>query len=403
MRSSRTAWTICLGLLVLAWMALQLGCQPAEAPPKGGAQQPATEPGEQPAEQPAEQPGEQPAEQPAEGPAEGPGEQPAEGPAEGPAAMKVEVPSGLPDLPVPDDNPMTAEKVELGKLLYFDTRVSKDGTISCATCHDPQMGWAEHRPTSAGIKDAEGHPQIGGRNAPTVINAAYATSQFWDGREPSLEAQAIGPVGNPIEMGSSMESVIDQFSKIAGYQERFQAVFGTDVTEEGFAKAVAAFERTVLSGNSPYDKFKAGDEAALDEAQKRGMALFEDHCNMCHKAPLFSNYGFYNAGVGMDKEEPDKGRMAVTEEERDLGKFRVPALREIADTAPYFHDGSVEKLEDAVALMAGGGMDNPNLSSAFKGLAAEEFTEEDLADLVAFLNALSGDYPKTEPPTEFPQ
>jgi len=133
------------------------------------------------------------------------------------------------------------------------------------------------------------------------------------------------------------------------------------------------------------------------------MALFMDNCDMCHKAPLFSNYGFYNAGVGMDEEEPDKGRMDVTGEERDLGKFRVPALREVADTAPYFHDGSVEKLEDAVALMAGGGMDNPNLSAPFKGLAAEEFTEENLADLVAFLNALSGDYPKTEPPTEFPQ
>ena len=174
-------------------------------------------------------------------------------PAEKSSTAGVKPPLGLPPLKIPDDNPMTPEKVELGKLLYFETRMSKDGTISCATCHDPKMAWAEHTPTSDGI----GH-QKGARNSPTVINAAYATSQFWDGRAKALEDQALGPVENPIEMGHTMVAVVADLSKIPEYQERFKKVFGTGVTKEGFAKAIAAFERTVLSGDSPYDRFVAG-------------------------------------------------------------------------------------------------------------------------------------------------
>ena len=180
---------------------------------------------------------------------------PAEKPGAAPAAALPVVPLGLPPVPVPEDNPTTSEKVELGKLLYFDKRVSKDGTVSCATCHDPKMAWAEDTPTSEGI----GH-QKGGRNAPTVINAAYATSQFWDGRAKTLEEQATGPVENPIEMGNKMEAVVEAFSKIPEYQERFQKAFGTGVTKEGFAKAIAAFERTVLSGDSAYDRFERRPE-----------------------------------------------------------------------------------------------------------------------------------------------
>jgi len=173
---------------------------------------------------------------------------------------------------------------------------------------------------------------------------------------------------------------------------------GRMLPQEGVAKAIAAFERTVLSGNSPYDRFKAGSEDALTDSQKRGMGLFEDlGCATCHTPPVFSSYAYHNAGIGMDKEEPDKGRMDVTRNERDLGKFRVPMLREVANTWPYFHDGSVEKLDEAVAVMAGGGKDNPNLSVMLKALREEEVTDQDRADLVAFLEALSGDYPKTEP------
>jgi cytochrome c peroxidase len=309
------------------------------------------------------------------------------------AAKPPAVPLGLPPLPVPDDNPITPEKVELGRMLYFDTRVSKDGTVSCATCHDPKMAWAEHEPTSTGIRN-----QRGGRNSPSVINAAYAPAQFWDGRAASLEEQATGPVENPIEMGHSMKALVAQLSAIPEYQRRFRQVFGTGVTKRGFAQAIAAFERTVLSGDSPYDRYMAGDKQALGEAQRRGLDLFRDNCAVCHAPPLLSNYQYYNAGVGSEQANADEGRKRVTGRPRDAGKFRVPSLRDVAATAPYFHDGSVKTLEEAVALMAGGGKDNPNLSAQLKAVRESQLTEQDRQDLVEFLKALSGKYPVISPP-----
>jgi len=304
--------------------------------------------------------------------------------------VKVKLPLGLPALPIPDDNRLTKEKIALGKKLYFDKRLSKDGTISCATCHAPENAWAEHTPTSKGIGG-----QIGPANAPTVINSAYATSQFWDGRAASLEEQALGPIEAPIEMGHKLDALVKQLAEIPQYVEGFQTAFGTPPTKDGIGKAIASFERTVLSGNSPYDKFKAGDEKALSDAQKRGLDLFESAgCADCHAPPLFSSYRFFNAGVGMDKNPPDQGRKGVTNRDSDLGKFRIPALREVAGTAPYFHDGSAATLEDAVKLMAGGGKDNPNLSGMMKAVRDTQFTEENVKDLVEFLKALSGDYPK---------
>jgi cytochrome c peroxidase len=367
-------WPIGFCLLALVLLTLQTGCPQQETPQPA----PVTPPAGQPDVEPAPEPSGTEAE-----PAETEGE-----PAEA-AADLPKIPLGLPELDIPADNPMTPEKVALGKMLYFDTRLSKDGTISCATCHDPEMAWTEHRATSMGI-----HEEVGGANSPTVINAAYATSQFWDGRAATLEEQALGPIENPIEMGHTMEVLTGELDEIPEYKEAFQEVFGTGVTNDGIAKAIAAFERMVLSGNSPYDKFKDGQEDALSEAQKRGLDLFENAgCATCHKPPLFSNYGFYNAGIGMDKDPPDEGRKAVTEKDSDLGKFRTPALREVANTYPYFHDGSVEKLEDAVGLMAAGGKDNPNLSVMMKALREAEISEEDQQDLVEFLKALSGEFP----------
>ena len=279
--------------------------------------------------------------------------------------VEAKVPAGLPALPIPENNPLTEEKIALGKMLYFDTRLSKDGTVSCATCHDPSMAWTEHRATSKGIGD-----QIGGANSPTVINAAYATTQFWDGRAASLEEQALGPIENPIEMGHNLAACCAELGKVDDYQQAFKKAFGTpEVTDDRIAKAIASFERTVLSGNSPYDKFKAGDAKALNEAQKRGMELFESvGCGDCHTAPLFSSYRFMNAGIGMTKDKPDEGRKAVTGKDTDLGKFRVAPLREVANTGPYFHDGSVASLEEAVKIMAQGGIPNDNLSSMMKAV-----------------------------------
>ena len=305
------------------------------------------------------------------------------------ASGQPKVPLGLPPLPVPEDNLMTAGKIALGKLLYFDKRLSKDGTISCATCHDPKMAWTEHKATSTGIGG-----QIGGANSPTVINSAYAKAQFWDGRAASLEEQALGPIENPVEMGHDLDVLVKELEKIPEYKGGFQKVFGTGVTKEGIAKAIAAFERTVLSGNSPYDRYKAGRKDALTAAQKRGLELFSDYCATCHAPPLMSNYRYYNAGVGMDKKKPDEGRKAVTGRDRDLGKFRVPALREVAATGPYFHDGSVDTLEKAVDLMANGGTASKKVSVMLKALREEEISKQDRKDLVEFLKALSGDYPR---------
>jgi cytochrome c peroxidase len=303
-------------------------------------------------------------------------------------------PLGLPELTVPDDNPMTPEKVELGKMLYFDGRLSRNGKVACATCHDPQAAWAEHGPTSKGIDN-----QVGPRNAPTIINAAYATAQFWDGRAASLEEQALGPIQNPIEMGHSLPALVQVISKVPEYRERFKTVFGSEVTTEGVTKALAAFERTVLGGNSAYDRFRAGNSKALSAAQKRGLELFENcGCSTCHAPPLFSTYEYYNAGVGMNKDQPDEGRKNVTRRMGDLGRFRVPSLREVARTAPYFHDGSAATLDEAVALMAAGGEDNRYLSPALKSVRASKLGEQDRKDLVEFLHGLSGDFPMIGPP-----
>ncbi len=359
MRTTRFPLTIGLCLAMLVFLGVQYGCQPEADTPETLA--PSTGPTPEP-------------------------EEATEGEA---SAAPGGVPLGLPEVPIPEDNPQTPEKIALGKMLYFDTRLSKDGKISCATCHDPEMAWTEHTPTSTGIGG-----QVGGANSPTVINSAYAPAQFWDGRAASLEEQALGPIENPIEMGHKLDDLVKELAEIPEYKEGFKNVFDSEVTKEGIGKAIAAFERTVLSGNSPYDQFKDGKKDALNEVQQQGMKLFEEHkCAMCHTPPVFSRYGYYNAGVGMGKDKPDEGRKAVTGEDKDLGKFRVPMIREVANTGPYFHDGSVAKLEDAVGLMAGGGMDNPNLSQTFKGLRDAKVSDEDKAALVEFLKALSGEFP----------
>ncbi|MGI6454350.1 MAG: cytochrome-c peroxidase [bacterium] len=309
--------------------------------------------------------------------------------------LTIEPPLGLPPVPVPADNPMTVEKVELGKMLYFDKRLSEDNTLSCATCHMPEHGYAEPRPVSLGI-----HEQSGTRNANSVINTAYATSMFWDGREKDLEAQAAGPVENPIEMGANMDLVAKEIAEIPEYKKRFHEVFGQEPSKENITKALAAFERTILSGNSAYDQFQSGDKTAMSEEAQKGMVLFNGRglCASCHTPPVFSNWGFYNAGVGMDKEEPDLGRMTVTNQPADKGAFRVPSLRDITDTAPYFHDGSVNTLKEAVTFMARGGKDNPNRHPLFRAVEMQNLTDEEIDQLVAFLESLSGEYPVIEEP-----
>jgi cytochrome c peroxidase len=292
----------------------------------------------------------------------------------------------------PADNPQTDAKVRLGAQLYFDTRLSADNTISCATCHDPHTGWANPHSTDTGIGG-----QVGGRNSGTVINAAYMRFQFWDGREGSLEGQAVGPIHNPIEMGETHENVVRKLNSIPGYREQFQGVFGTDVTIDAIAKAIASFERTVVSGASPFDLYMMGDHAAMSPAAVRGMHLFNGkaHCTPCHSGPLFSNQGFHNIGVGMDKEKPDLGRFDHTKDPADHGRFKVPTLRNIAETPPYLHDGSEKTLMDVVNYYNRGGVPNTELDPLMVPL---HLAEREKVDLVAFLEALTGPVARVDVP-----
>jgi cytochrome c peroxidase len=307
---------------------------------------------------------------------------------------QFKVPLGLKPVPVPTDNAMTPEKVELGKQLYFDTRLSCDDTVSCASCHDPKKGWSTGTPFATGVRN-----QVGGRSAPTIINAAYSDLQFWDGRAHQLEGQALGPIQNPIEMDHKLEDCVVKLNKIKGYREQFQKVFGTDVTAENIAKAIAAFERTVLSGNAPYDKFKAGDQSALSAAAQRGMKLFfgKGHCSACHTGPNFSDASFHNVGVGMKAAKPDMGRYEVTKIEGDKGAFKTPTLREVARHAPYMHDGSLKTLEDVVEHYDKGGIANPQLDEEIFPL---KLMAQEKADLVTFMKEglSSPDYPDIAPP-----
>lgn len=309
--------------------------------------------------------------------------------------LELKAPLGLRDLKVPEDNPLTKEKIELGKQLYFDKRLSRDNTVSCASCHDPQKGWSNGDRFATGIKG-----QVGGRSAPTIINAAYQTNQFWDGRASGLEGQALGPIQNPIEMDMNLPELVARLNKIEGYRQQFQKLFGTDVTEDGIAKVLASFERTILSGGTPYDRYKAGDKSALSAPAERGMKIFfnKAFCSACHSGPNFTDGAFHNIGVGMDQKEPDVGRQTVSKLLGDRGSFKTPTLREIGRTAPYMHDGSLKTLEDVIEYYRKGGVANPQLDEEIFPL---KVTDEEKKDLIAFLKEglSSPDYPMVEPPT----
>lgn len=310
------------------------------------------------------------------------------------SSLLAQPPLGLKPVKIPKDNPMTEAKVELGKQLYFDKRLSKDNTISCASCHDPKKGWSNDAAVATGIAR-----QKGGRSSPTIINAAYHRFQFWDGRAASLEEQALGPIQNPIEMGETLENVVKKLNAIEGYKTQFQDVFGTDVTSENLGKAIAAFERTVLSGNSPYDKYEAGDKEALSESAERGMKLFfgKANCSACHAGSNLSDNAFHNIGIGMEADKPDEGRVAISKLGGDTGSFKTPGLRDIARSAPYMHDGSLKTLEEVVDHYVKGGIKNEFLDEE---LFPIELTDEEKQDLVTFLKEglASENYPDVEPP-----
>ncbi len=298
---------------------------------------------------------------------------------EKPAATLFKVPSGLPEVIHPADNPLTAEKVALGAQLYFDPRLSADNTVSCASCHDPAKGWSNGEAVATGVGGLKG-----GRSAPTILNTTYQSFQFWDGRAGTLEEQALGPIQNPIEMNLTLPEAVAKLNAIPGYKSQFKKVFGTEVTKEGIAKAIAAFERTVLSGDAPYDRFTAGDAKALSPAAERGRKLFfgAARCSSCHSGPNFTDNAFHNIGVGMAQEKPDVGRFEHSKIEGDTGSFKTPGLREIAKTAPYMHDGHLKTLEEVVEYYNKGGTPNGYLDEEIFEL---KLSKEQIADLVTFL------------------
>jgi cytochrome c peroxidase len=298
----------------------------------------------------------------------------------------------------PKDNPSTVAKAELGKLLFFDRRMSLDGTVSCATCHDPKKGWTDQRPTAIGVRQ-----QLGHRNTPTVLNAAYHDSQFWDGRAATMEAQAKVPIANPKEMGLTHDEAARKIAEVKGYAAYFRAAYGdSQVTIDRIAQALGTFQRTILTGNSPYDRHLAGDRAALKADAARGLAIFNDKakCASCHTGPDLTDGRFHNVGAGMQRRVQDLGRYDVTKKDADRGAFRTPILRNLSDTFPYMHDGSLATLEDVIDFFDRGGFPNPQLSPEIKplGLSAEE-----KRDLLSFLGTLAGDKMLVAEPKRLPQ
>lgn len=301
----------------------------------------------------------------------------------------LKIPLGLIDPEIPAANPLTLAKVELGRQLYFDKRLSVDDTVSCATCHDPHHGFAQSEAISIGIQGKKGN-----RNAPTVLNAALFDMQFWDGRAPSLEEQAKAPIVNPVEMGMpSLEALVEKLKKIPEYRKSFSEAFPDGITVDNIARAIAAYERTLLAGDSPFDRYFYGkEENAISPAAKRGLEVFREkgRCVTCHEIlssfALFTDQKFHNVGVGMDKPNPDLGRFLVTKEEKDTGAFKTPTLRNVALTGPYMHDGSEPTLESVVELYDKGGIPNRHLDGGIRPL---NLSAQEKKDLVEFMKSLT--------------
>ena len=278
--------------------------------------------------------------------------------------------------PIPSNNSMTEEKIELGKMLFFEPRISGSGVISCGTCHNPALGWSDRIPTAVGHDG-----QVGNRNTPTVLNSGFLASQFWDGREPDLEGQALGPIEAEIEMNMDLEAAIKRLKEFEIYREHFATAFPDDeepIIAENIAFAIASFERTLNTPNSPFDRYLRGDDGAMTAQQIEGMKLFVDSgCVACHNGPVLSDGNFHRFELPGSK---DEGRFIVTGDEADMYAFRTPTLRNVAVTYPYFNNGSVSNLRDAVQLMG-------------QQMLGQDFNETELDELVAFMHSLTGEMP----------
>jgi cytochrome c peroxidase len=339
------------------------------------------------------------------------------------APLNVKLPQGLDaataNIFIPTDNPMTRAKIELGRQLYFDERLSSDNTISCASCHDPSQAYGAETRFGIGVRG-----QLGGRNSPVAYNRILSKAQFWDGRAATLEDQAVGPIANPIEMGNTHEFSVETIKGIPAYKRQFEKIFSDGITIDNVGRAIATFERALVTGPMPYDAYdalakfekvfaedleyldeepelkakyvplkEATKNHPMSESAQRGMVLFSGkaNCTACHAGANFTDEQYHNLGVGMDADEPDLGRFEVTGEDKDRGAFKTPTLRNIALSAPYMHDGSQATLEEVVEWYDKGGHKNEWLSDKMKPL---NLTEQEQADLVAFMvEGLTGEFP----------
>ncbi|MEE3368135.1 MAG: cytochrome c peroxidase [Planctomycetota bacterium] len=295
------------------------------------------------------------------------------------------VPAGLgPAPPAPEANQLSPSRVALGRKLFFDPLLSADRSMSCASCHHPRHGFATPQARAVGIKN-----RLGTRNTPTVLNRAYGKIFFWDGRSASLEAQALKPIENRVELGSSVPEVIQRLQESPEYRQDFEAAYPGGVTPTNLARALASFQRVLVSADSRVDRFQSGLASSLSTSQKQGLWLFESRgrCWKCHSGSNYSDESFHNTGVSWGKEPVDLGRYEVTREAADRGRFKTPTLRDVGLTAPYMHDGSMQTLEEVVAFYNRGGGKNPHLDQRIQPLGLNKQEEQ---FLVEFLKALQG-------------
>lgn len=293
------------------------------------------------------------------------------------------VPLGLDSRPTNQNNVLVADRVALGRRLFFDPILSDDKTIACASCHQPDHGFASAEALPAGIKGKRGN-----RRAPTLFNRAYGTAFFWDGRAKSLEEQALEPIANPVEMGSSVDEATKRLRADSSYVKQFDAAFPDGVTKSNLAVSIASFERILLRGDSPVDRFRlSGNRPAMTIAERRGFWLYESkgQCWRCHGGANFTDERFHNTGVSWGHTPEDLGRFQVTGQDEDRGKFKTPTLRGVGQRPPYMHDGSVKTLEDVVEFYNRGGGTNPHRSPLLRPL---ELTPDDVKALVAFLKSM---------------
>ena len=290
----------------------------------------------------------------------------------------------LPEVPIPKDNPQSPDKIELGKMLFFDPRLSGNGHWACATCHNPAFAFTDGLPRALGFFEKEL-----GRHTPSLLNTAYNTSQFWDGRVATLEEQARMPILNKQEMNNTEEELEKRLNRIPGYQKRFDEVFGGPATLDRVARAIAAFQRTLVTGESRFDRYLKGDKGALTDQEKSGLILFisKAACTQCHNGPNLTDNRFHNVGtLHVGPLKVDLGRMNVTRDPNDMHAFKTPGLRNVALTPPYMHDGVLGSLEEVIEFYNKGGEDLPNKSPKIFKL---NLTKQGKADLVAFLKALT--------------